>query len=384
MEKPTEFLYNEVLLSIKVRLAREEVTMANLGLLEPNFKSELEFLPVILQEGLNFEKAALHDHAFERYPTLNAKQKYIFDQVVGSVIKKEGKIFCLNASGGSEKTYTINLILTEVWSQGHIAVATAVSGIAANLLENERPLYSRCSIPLRITEEYMCHMKISDSRRKFFQKARLLVIDEVTMDHKHVYECIDPSLREVIQETDKLFGDLTVLFSREWKQILPMVQRGSRPQIIPVTLKQSYIWNYVQSLQLSVNTRVQNSGSDDTAFTSYLDQLRNGTFPINQEIGEYKISILPPHLTLQGYRSFVKWSPETEFPLELINDLNPLRIPPHILVLKKHSSIMLLRNLKPTGGHCNGTRYIVLELHNHLIEAKVVNGTHAGIRILIP
>uniref|UniRef100_A0A0L8HG66 Uncharacterized protein n=1 Tax=Octopus bimaculoides TaxID=37653 RepID=A0A0L8HG66_OCTBM len=58
----------------------------------------------------------------------------------------------------------------------------------------------------------------------------------------------------------------------------------------------------------------------------------------------------------------------------LLNDLNPSGSPPYILVLKKHSSIMLalknhssimlVRNLDPVG--------------------EVVNGTHVGIRIMIP
>uniref|UniRef100_A0A0L8I3M6 DNA helicase Pif1-like 2B domain-containing protein n=1 Tax=Octopus bimaculoides TaxID=37653 RepID=A0A0L8I3M6_OCTBM len=52
--------------------------------------------------------------------------------------------------------------------------------------------------------------------------------------------------------------------------------------------------------------------------------------------------------------------------------------------MKKHSSIMLLRNLDPAVGHCSGMRYLVLNLHNHLIEADVANGTHAEIRIMIP
>ncbi|XP_029647119.1 uncharacterized protein LOC115221045 [Octopus sinensis] len=92
---------------------------------------------------------------------------------------------------------------------------------------------------------------------------------------------------------------------------------------------------------------------------------------------------------LQGYsRTYQScdtlYENETEFPPELINDLNSSGFPPYILVLKKYSSIMLLRNLDPAGGHCNGTRYMVVNLHNHLIEADVADGTHAGIRIMIP
>uniref|UniRef100_A0A0L8G9W5 ATP-dependent DNA helicase n=1 Tax=Octopus bimaculoides TaxID=37653 RepID=A0A0L8G9W5_OCTBM len=326
--------------------------MANLG------------LPMIPQEEVDFEKAALRDRVFERFPALNAEQRYNFDQGVGSVINKEGEI--LNASGGSGKTYTINLILTEVRSQGHIAVVTAVSEIAATLLEHKRTLHSRCSIPLRITEESMCHMKISDSpKKKLFQKARLLVTDVVTIGHKHVYECVDRSLRGVRQEP-----------------ILPVVKRGSRAQIFHATLKQSYIWNHVQKIgeykiSISPPHLIDSARLQDlceVAFRSIDEKYRVGLWmnsraiitPINKAAEEVNKVVMSKLLQTDSktYRSCITLHKhEIEFPLELINDLNPPGFPPHILILKKHSSIMLLRNLDP---------------------AEVANGTHAGIGIIIP
>jgi len=45
---------------------------------------------------------------------------------------------------------------------------------------------------------------------------------------------------------------------------------------------------------------------------------------------------------------------------------------------------MLLRNFNTTNGHCNGTRYIVTELHQHVIEAEIAVGLHAETRLFIP
>ena len=72
------------------------------------------------------------------------------------------------------------------------------------------------------------------------------------------------------------------------------------------------------------------------------------------------------------------------YPMEFINKLTPPGIPPHRLVLKEHSCVMLLRNLDSANGHTNGTRYIVNSLHPHLIEATVAIGPHAGKKLLIP
>ena len=45
---------------------------------------------------------------------------------------------------------------------------------------------------------------------------------------------------------------------------------------------------------------------------------------------------------------------------------------------------MLLRNLDSVNGHCNGTRYVIEHLHDHIIYATIACGPHAGKRIFIP
>ena len=72
---------------------------------------------------------------------LSPEQRTVFDIVVGSVESEEGQLFSLNACGGAGKTQTINMILHYVRSTGRIALATALSGIAATLLDGGRTLY---------------------------------------------------------------------------------------------------------------------------------------------------------------------------------------------------------------------------------------------------
>ena len=68
------------------------------------------------------------------------------------------------------------------------------------------------------------------------QQAQLLVLDEFTMGHRYLHECLNHSLRDV-RSNNKPFGGLTILFSGDWKQTLPVVKRGSRAQVIDATLK---------------------------------------------------------------------------------------------------------------------------------------------------
>ena len=62
-------------------------------------------------------------------------------------------------------------------------------------------------------------------------------------------------------------------------------------------------------------------------------------------------------------------------------------LPAHELILKKHMPVMLMRNLDPANGLCNGTRLLVLELlaGNRLLKAKIATaGPHLGNVVHIP
>ena len=50
------------------------------------------------------------------------------------------------------------------------------------------------------------------------------------------------------------------------------------------------------------------------------------------------------------------------YPTEFLNSLNFQGMPPHELNLKKEPPVMLLRNVNPAQGLCNGTRLIITDL----------------------
>ena len=70
--------------------------------------------------------------------------------------------------------------------------------------------------------------------------------------------------------------------------------------------------------------------------------------------------------------------------LNTVEFLNKSGFPTHIINIKVGCLIRLLRNLDPQNGHCNGTRYIVTQLHQHITEAKIATGSNAGRTIFIP
>ncbi len=64
--------------------------------------------------------------------------------------------------------------------------------------------------------------------------------------------------------------------------------------------------------------------------------------------------------------------------------MTPSETPSHRLILKKGVPIILLRNFSPTEGLCNDTRLIVREFNKHVIDAKILTGSHLGKRVFIP
>jgi len=65
-------------------------------------------------------------------------------------------------------------------------------------------------------------------------------------------------MSEVTQEAVNIpFGGKVVVLGGDPKQILPVVQNGSKSQIINASIIKSYLWNNVKILFLTENMRLQ-------------------------------------------------------------------------------------------------------------------------------
>ncbi|GFX33358.1 ATP-dependent DNA helicase [Trichonephila clavipes] len=69
---------------------------------------------------------------------------------------------------------------------------------------------------------------------------------------------------------------------------------------------------------------------------------------------------------------------QNNFQLDFINGITPSGMPLHVLNLKVGAVIMLLRNLNPSAGLCNGTRLIIRKLMPNVIDAEILTGHTKG------
>ncbi|GKE80974.1 ATP-dependent DNA helicase PIF1-like protein, partial [Tanacetum coccineum] len=90
-------------------------------------------------------------------------------------------------------------------------------------------------------------------------------------------------------------------------------------------------------------------------------------------INAYMFEKLPrPTVTYNSADEVCKASTDTLdqqhlYPVEFLNSLNFLGMPPHALHLKKGLPIMLLRSVNPSQCLCNGTRLIITDLGQFVI-----------------
>ncbi|KAG3133084.1 hypothetical protein PC128_g26390 [Phytophthora cactorum] len=72
------------------------------------------------------------------------------------------------------------------------------------------------------------------------------------------------------------------------------------------------------------------------------------------------------------------------FEQEVLHTVNTNDIPPHKLTLKKGAPIMMMRNLNPDLGLCNGTRLRIVELKPHVIHTTIMTGERQRQHVLVP
>ena len=78
---------------------------------------------------------------------------------------------------------------------------------------------------------------------------------------KECYECVDFTFRDIMkhehaENADLPFGGKVMVFGGDFRQVLPIVPKGSRAQCVDACLNRSYLWQHMQHMRLVKNMRV--------------------------------------------------------------------------------------------------------------------------------
>ena len=270
--------------------------------------------------------------------------------------------------------------------------------------------------------------------------SKLLLIDEATMLDRYMLGALDRTLRDLMSKPDKPFGDKVLILAGDFRQCLPVVPGATRAGIVAHCINQSQLWNRFQILKLTQNMRVHASGDHRLEqFDKWTLSLGNGEvqnavnpwsnvattiapnnsknrkamrqfiekiFPdirnniqdrnwlegrsilcaTNAEvnmINDMVSSMLPgTRVTYNSADELQNCDDILRFSVEFLHSLNPSGFPPHSLSLKPGMPLMLIRNINPREGLCNGTKLVFERaLDNKVLQC---NGSGSNRSVLIP
>jgi len=328
-----------------------------------------------------------------------------------------------------------------VRSHGDIAFVVASSGITALLLSGGQMAHSYLKIPIALNHTSLCYIHKQDDLAALIRQTKLILWDEAPMTNKLAFEAKDQTLPDLIDRNEP-FGSIVFVMSGDFRQVLPVIPRGSHVNIVSASIKNSYLWEFVEVFRLSENMRADDAIAvhpdlGNRTFADWLLCLGNNELEtINDDYIKcpnmmklppvdtraMAVAIYPqPHegqVTNEYLRErailaprnkevslinmmVLSYLPGTQvdflsadfaedmevantYPSEFLNTLEVSGMPSHKLSFKIGAPVMLLRNLDPLAGLCNGTRLIIRRFTMRVVEAKIITGKGAGNVAFIP
>ncbi|XP_068464800.1 uncharacterized protein [Phaseolus vulgaris] len=388
-------------------------------------------VPRIIQEELSIQ---IPNEDVDNVQRLDTDQLIAFNTILDVIHRKQSQVFFVDGPRGTGKTFLYRTLISYYKSKGKIILATASSGIAATLLPGGRIAHSRFKIPINVEVGSFCSISKQFDLAKLLRETTAIIWDEAPMTNRYALEALDRSLKDIL-DCDAPFEGKVMILGGDFRQVLTIVQKGTKAQMISACIVKSPLWSNTKVLHLQQNNR----SLQDHNFAEYLMRIRDGIEPtilddmvkIPHELaipweGESLIQKLIQETFLQ--LQFHTWdasymvqrailTPKNEdveilnnmiidhFPGEQHNLLSfdevegdthslyqqkylhsiaPGGLPPHILKLKKGAPLMLLRNIYPKSGLCNGTRLLCRGFYMNMLDVEILTGQHAGKRSFLP
>ncbi|KAK9682574.1 hypothetical protein RND81_10G082900 [Saponaria officinalis] len=244
----------------------------------------------LIMEEQDYNEEAMATQAKQMEVDLNPDQRKVYSDVIEAVLKKKGSVYFVYGSGGTEKTYLWKTMITRLRSQGYIVLAVASSGIAALLLLAGRTAHSRFAIPLNLTDSTSFRIEQGSDLVQLIRQTSLIIWDEAPMMHRHAFEAVDRAFRDIMHlddpmAKDRVFGGKTVVLGGDFRQILLVVPRKGRMDIVDASISKSpQIWPYCNVLRLVKNMRLtlgknEHDADEIASFGKWVLDIGNGKIP---------------------------------------------------------------------------------------------------------
>lgn len=193
-------------------------------------------------------------------------------QAQALAIMKTGVNVYLTGSAGSGKTYLLNQYISYLNDHDIPVAITASTGIAATHM-NGMTIHGWAGIGIKDTMDEH-DMELLEGKQylwKRFEKARVLIIDEVSMLHAHRLDIVERVCRR-FKRNDKPFGGLQVILSGDFFQ-LPPINKSSEIDLKDMVLY-SEAWRIMAP---AICYLTEQHRQDDETLTGILNAIRDNS-----------------------------------------------------------------------------------------------------------
>jgi hypothetical protein len=243
----------------------------------------------LLQEESDYNRIFLANEHIKLISGLNCEQINIYDAIIRFVTENKCGFFFVYGHSGTGKTSLWRTLICRLRSEWKIVIAVASSRIATLLLPGRRTAHSRFQIPINVTDNSTCGIKQGSHLAELLTRTSLIIWDEAPMAHRNCFEALDRSLRDILrfsdpQGGDKSFGGNTIVFVADFRQILPVVAKGRREEIVEASINRSLLWKSYTIFTLTKNMRLQQNQGDSPAkeFAQWILKIGDGELNDNE------------------------------------------------------------------------------------------------------
>ena len=126
-----------------------------------------------------------------------------------------------------------------------------------------------------MTHDSTSNISLQSERARKIRDASLIVWDEAPMSPAMQFEVVDRLLKDIMG-SDLPFGGKPILLGGDSRQILPVIRRGTRSDIVRQSIIHSHLWNSMQKFCLTRNMRAE----QDNEYADWLLILGDGRLPV--------------------------------------------------------------------------------------------------------
>ncbi|KKR79402.1 MAG: AAA ATPase [Candidatus Nomurabacteria bacterium GW2011_GWA2_40_9] len=296
-----------------------------------------------------------------------------------AILKTGANVF-LTGEPGAGKTHTINQYASYLRERGIEPSITASTGIAATHIGG-MTIHSWSGIGIRNYLDKYTLDKITTTEylTKRIKRAKVLVIDEVSMLGPETFSMVEAVCRAIRQNNDA-FGGLQVILVGDFFQLPPIVKGGINPSAQTTMLEtpkarfayDSPAWKRTNPM---VCYLTEQHRQDDSAFLDLLSAIRSNNFNDNHlsqiitrkiiadDMPDKAVKLYTHNLnvdrtndamleTFSGHP--VTFTMKTKGAPMLVETLQRGCLSPYNLILKVGAKVMFTKN-NPKGGFVNGT-----------------------------